>query len=47
MSMPGSQASVVPSTQPREALQALRIAEACEISRQERRPVSPAEIPDR
>ncbi|MCH0560956.1 Gfo/Idh/MocA family oxidoreductase [Streptomyces sp. MUM 16J] len=31
----------------REALQALRIAEACEISRQERRPVSPAEIPDR
>jgi myo-inositol 2-dehydrogenase/D-chiro-inositol 1-dehydrogenase len=29
----------------REALEALRIAEACELSRRERRPVSPAEIP--
>jgi myo-inositol 2-dehydrogenase/D-chiro-inositol 1-dehydrogenase len=29
----------------REALQALRIAEACELSRRERRPVRPAEIP--
>ncbi|MEU9135773.1 Gfo/Idh/MocA family oxidoreductase [Streptomyces sp. NPDC048404] len=29
----------------REALEALRIAEACEVSRRERRPVSPAEIP--
>jgi myo-inositol 2-dehydrogenase/D-chiro-inositol 1-dehydrogenase len=28
-----------------EALEALRIAEACELSRRERRPVSPAEIP--
>ncbi|MER6524310.1 Gfo/Idh/MocA family oxidoreductase [Streptomyces sp. NPDC001508] len=28
----------------REALQALRIAEACEVSRRERRPVRPAEI---
>ncbi|MEU9382287.1 Gfo/Idh/MocA family oxidoreductase [Streptomyces sp. NPDC048279] len=31
----------------REALQALRIAEACEVSRHERRPVALAEIPDR
>ncbi|MEV7325390.1 Gfo/Idh/MocA family oxidoreductase [Streptomyces sp. NPDC093970] len=31
----------------REALQALRIAEACELSRRERRPVALAEIPDR
>ncbi|MFI9246170.1 Gfo/Idh/MocA family oxidoreductase [Streptomyces sp. NPDC053086] len=31
----------------REALQALRIAEACEISRHDRRPVALAEIPDR
>jgi myo-inositol 2-dehydrogenase/D-chiro-inositol 1-dehydrogenase len=31
----------------REALQALRIAEACEVSRRERRPVALAEIPDR
>ncbi|MER7841702.1 Gfo/Idh/MocA family oxidoreductase [Streptomyces sp. NPDC096040] len=31
----------------REALQALRIAEACELSRHERRPVALAEIPDR
>jgi myo-inositol 2-dehydrogenase / D-chiro-inositol 1-dehydrogenase len=31
----------------REALQALRIAEACEISRRERRPVALAEIPGR
>ncbi|MEU0970955.1 Gfo/Idh/MocA family oxidoreductase [Streptomyces sp. NPDC005917] len=31
----------------REALQALRIAEACEVSRQERRPVALAEIPGR
>ncbi|MFJ9350556.1 Gfo/Idh/MocA family oxidoreductase [Streptomyces sp. NPDC101237] len=30
----------------REALQALRIAEACEISRHERRPVALTEIPD-
>ncbi|MFF9622783.1 Gfo/Idh/MocA family oxidoreductase [Streptomyces griseosporeus] len=30
----------------REALQALRIAEACEVSRRERRPVRLAEIPD-
>jgi myo-inositol 2-dehydrogenase/D-chiro-inositol 1-dehydrogenase len=30
-----------------EALEALRIAEACELSRRERRPVSPAEIPGR
>ncbi|MBL1103519.1 Gfo/Idh/MocA family oxidoreductase [Streptomyces sp. 5-8] len=30
-----------------EALQALRIAEACEISRQNRRPVALTEIPDR
>ncbi|WP_371668365.1 Gfo/Idh/MocA family oxidoreductase [Streptomyces sp. NBC_00289] len=29
----------------REALQALRIAEACEVSRRERRPVRPAELP--
>jgi myo-inositol 2-dehydrogenase/D-chiro-inositol 1-dehydrogenase len=29
----------------REALEALRIAEACELSRRERRAVSPAEIP--
>lgn len=29
----------------REALQALRVAEACELSRRERRPVRPAEIP--
>ncbi|MFD8914793.1 Gfo/Idh/MocA family oxidoreductase [Streptomyces sp. NPDC059575] len=31
----------------REALQALRIAEACETSRRERRPVALAEVPDR
>ncbi|MEW2306065.1 Gfo/Idh/MocA family oxidoreductase [Streptomyces sp. NPDC006655] len=31
----------------REALQALRVAEACEVSRHERRPVALAEIPDR
>ncbi|MEU0331830.1 Gfo/Idh/MocA family oxidoreductase [Streptomyces sp. NPDC006193] len=31
----------------REALQALRVAEACERSRRERRPVALAEIPDR
>ena len=31
----------------REALQALRIAEACEVSRRERRPVALAEIPGR
>ncbi|WP_028800551.1 Gfo/Idh/MocA family oxidoreductase [Streptomyces sp. 142MFCol3.1] len=31
----------------REALEALRIAEACELSRHERRPVRLAEIPDR
>ncbi|MFC9930540.1 Gfo/Idh/MocA family oxidoreductase [Streptomyces sp. NPDC127190] len=31
----------------REALQALRIAEACEVSRRERRPVPLTEIPDR
>jgi myo-inositol 2-dehydrogenase/D-chiro-inositol 1-dehydrogenase len=30
-----------------EALQALRVAEACEVSRRERRPVALAEIPDR
>ncbi|MQY38708.1 Myo-inositol 2-dehydrogenase [Streptomyces sp. RB17] len=30
-----------------EALQALRVAEACEVSRRERRPVLLAEIPDR
>ncbi|MER6732440.1 Gfo/Idh/MocA family protein [Streptomyces puniciscabiei] len=30
-----------------EALQALRVAEACEVSRRERRPVVLAEIPDR
>jgi myo-inositol 2-dehydrogenase/D-chiro-inositol 1-dehydrogenase len=30
-----------------EALQALRIAEACEISRRERRPVALTEVPDR
>ncbi|MGW4877629.1 Gfo/Idh/MocA family protein [Streptomyces sp. NPDC004262] len=30
----------------REALQALRIAEACEISRRERRPVALTEVPD-